>query len=653
MTTTTTVPAVLDKLAGSVPLRILTVQGYSLPIRPLWSEEPLDGRYERLVQYESELREKQRVLPTIKVPTQHLFSTWDWDSTSTTPGSCPSYAFDHPALVVPSQAATTGAVNDRRSTITATGTIAQVMAWERLNLQWNMAALKGQEAAITPVERRCSVLKTVLEHIDVCLNILSIEHHELAAALSGGPPQGQSLMTNPAFLRTWSAFIQSRLQRCSHSYILTKTSDMSRFYAGSAAAGAIAMSNVLISLELVDETLRSTVLLTIWKEACQGWEKLFRAYAEYHESFVYNDQVRLQRLRAVCVHVEAFTAVCNHSQTGILAGLQESCRERLDHMVRHAESVILADPATLADLEVQDPPPITPRFYHPDGHNGGYYYDKFSLKRVFEEERDGNKPSRTYVKLRDSSGPTITAPKPNAKPDQNASKPETMIPPLDLVEACQEAKQGHKWVLVAIYANNAPSLAFRQAITTNEFIADTIRHGFVLRHRPANHAQSFVADYGVTQFPFVAIFEPHSMTIRWSCSDWSESDSLIAERLADKLLNYNGSYDPYEGLADATNVPEGCEPPTHLVFTAGGFRAALQEAEATNRWMLVNLQTDSALASHCLNRDVWRDEAVSSIVKENFVFWQKVCISTFWPLISTNFSFVELSLSTARRIGRG
>jgi Thioredoxin-like len=182
--------------------------------------------------------------------------------------------------------------------------------------------------------------------------------------------------------------------------------------------------------------------------------------------------------------------------------------------------------------------------------------------------------------------------------------------------------------MVVIYSDNSSSSTLRKVVTMNEFICDTIRGGFVLCTRQETQADAFVAEHGVTQFPYVAIIEPLSMSVRWSFSFQCDSESMMTERLADELLRYS-SYDPYEGLV-TTNVPQGCEPPTHLVFTAGGFRAALREAEATDRWMLVNLQSDDALASHRLNRDVWRDDAVESIVKENFVFWQKVRTEKRW-----------------------
>jgi hypothetical protein len=640
---------VIDNLVGPFPLRIRVDMGSS---PPLWR---FDNMPEDCYRYRI-LTEHDRAFP-IYMPRRgndhvpddsYRFSTWEWD-TSTSP------VLENLGLRVAATNDISAIAAGRRPT---TGTEAQVVAWERLNLQWNMAILHGRKVAVTPLERRCSVLKSVLWHIDIYLNILK-EHDQLVAALllsDSGPLQtkGQSLMANQAFLLAWSAFITSRLQWCSHSYIETtvgtRFNEVSKdLYAGSAAAGAIAMASVLTSLKHVDETLSNMALMIKWKEASEGCEVLFKAVAEYHQSFLSTDQIRLQRLRAVCVHSDAFNAICNRSQTGIGASLQESCRERLEGIVRYAkESIVQAGHATPANDEMIDLPHITTWFYHPDSH-GGIHMKKFELTTAVKghfhdrslEKQEPTSMKRAPVTTTEDFGLKKTALKPETKP--------LHLSQLDLVRLCKQARAFHLWVLVVIDSTDASSLALRKVVATNEFITDIISRGFLFCQRQTIEAQPFVADYGVTQFPFVAIFEPHSMKIRWSCSDWGESDSLIAERLADKLLSYNGSYDPYEGLARVINVPEGCEPPTHLVFTAGGFRAALQKAEATNRWMLVNLQSDGALASHCLNRDVWRDETVESIVRENFVFWQKVCFSK--PL-STNVAYFSAAARSLTRLMR-
>ena len=116
-----------------------------------------------------------------------------------------------------------------------------------------------------------------------------------------------------------------------------------------------------------------------------------------------------------------------------------------------------------------------------------------------------------------------------------------------------------------------------------------------------------------------------SQKVRWSLSDSDAASPLVADIIAEACMDLC-SHDAFEGLSGEIrdHTLPGCDPPINLLYTAGGFRAALTEAATVNRWMLVNLQCDDCLASHFLNRDVWRDEMAESLVKENFVFWQKV-----------------------------
>mmetsp|Transcript_19020 Transcript_19020/g.23401 ORF Transcript_19020/g.23401 Transcript_19020/m.23401 type:complete len:560 (-) Transcript_19020:403-2082(-) len=65
-------------------------------------------------------------------------------------------------------------------------------------------------------------------------------------------------------------------------------------------------------------------------------------------------------------------------------------------------------------------------------------------------------------------------------------------------------------------------------------------------------------------------------------------------------------------------------PPVHLIHSAGGFQGARNVAKDSRRWLLVNVQSDSEFACHALNRDVWRNDLVESLVREGFVFWQSV-----------------------------
>lgn len=62
-------------------------------------------------------------------------------------------------------------------------------------------------------------------------------------------------------------------------------------------------------------------------------------------------------------------------------------------------------------------------------------------------------------------------------------------------------------------------------------------------------------------------------------------------------------------------------PPSNLIFP-GNFEQAKDFGKETNKWVLLNLQSDGEFNCHLLNRDTWKDETVSELVRANFVFWQ-------------------------------
>lgn len=41
-----------------------------------------------------------------------------------------------------------------------------------------------------------------------------------------------------------------------------------------------------------------------------------------------------------------------------------------------------------------------------------------------------------------------------------------------------------------------------------------------------------------------------------------------------------------------------------------------------NKWLMINIQNVQDFACQCLNRDVWSNEAVKTIIREHFIFWQ-------------------------------
>ena len=46
---------------------------------------------------------------------------------------------------------------------------------------------------------------------------------------------------------------------------------------------------------------------------------------------------------------------------------------------------------------------------------------------------------------------------------------------------------------------------------------------------------------------------------------------------------------------------------------------------AENKWLMVNVQNVMEFSCQMLNRDIWSNKAIRTIVKEEFIFWQ-VCV---------------------------
>lgn len=52
------------------------------------------------------------------------------------------------------------------------------------------------------------------------------------------------------------------------------------------------------------------------------------------------------------------------------------------------------------------------------------------------------------------------------------------------------------------------------------------------------------------------------------------------------------------------------------------FGQAKESGQLQNKWLMVNIQNVQDFACQCLNRDVWSNEAVKTIIREHFIFWQ-------------------------------
>ena len=54
----------------------------------------------------------------------------------------------------------------------------------------------------------------------------------------------------------------------------------------------------------------------------------------------------------------------------------------------------------------------------------------------------------------------------------------------------------------------------------------------------------------------------------------------------------------------------------------GDFQSARDHASSAKKWLMVNIQDACEFQCQVLNRDVWANEAVKTILREHFIFWQ-------------------------------
>ncbi|XP_061099085.1 UBX domain-containing protein 7 [Conger conger] len=62
-------------------------------------------------------------------------------------------------------------------------------------------------------------------------------------------------------------------------------------------------------------------------------------------------------------------------------------------------------------------------------------------------------------------------------------------------------------------------------------------------------------------------------------------------------------------------------PPIELMHK-GSFETAKDCGQLDNKWLMINIQNVQDFSCQCLNRDVWSNNAVRTIIREHFIFWQ-------------------------------
>ena len=63
----------------------------------------------------------------------------------------------------------------------------------------------------------------------------------------------------------------------------------------------------------------------------------------------------------------------------------------------------------------------------------------------------------------------------------------------------------------------------------------------------------------------------------------------------------------------------------YMLFTSHWFvlhHQAQGKGKLENKWILVNIQNTSEFVCQVLNRDIWKDASIRTLIQKHFIFWQ-------------------------------
>ncbi|GFY48282.1 UBX domain-containing protein 7 [Trichonephila inaurata madagascariensis] len=79
--------------------------------------------------------------------------------------------------------------------------------------------------------------------------------------------------------------------------------------------------------------------------------------------------------------------------------------------------------------------------------------------------------------------------------------------------------------------------------------------------------------------------------------------------------------DNNEQLKKRRTLEDLFRPPLDIMHR-GNFSTARETGNASNRWLMVNIQDSQEFSCQVLNRDVWSNNDVKSLISKHFIFWQ-------------------------------
>ncbi|XP_075717343.1 UBX domain-containing protein 7 [Rhinoderma darwinii] len=70
-----------------------------------------------------------------------------------------------------------------------------------------------------------------------------------------------------------------------------------------------------------------------------------------------------------------------------------------------------------------------------------------------------------------------------------------------------------------------------------------------------------------------------------------------------------------------TTLADLFRPPIDIMHK-GSFETAKECGQLKNKWLMINIQNVQDFACQCLNRDIWSNDSVKSLIRDHFIFWQ-------------------------------
>ncbi|KAJ5079648.1 ubx domain-containing protein [Anaeramoeba ignava] len=79
--------------------------------------------------------------------------------------------------------------------------------------------------------------------------------------------------------------------------------------------------------------------------------------------------------------------------------------------------------------------------------------------------------------------------------------------------------------------------------------------------------------------------------------------------------------EPFDPFSDSPHLKEIFQIPREMVFI-GSLAKAKQKGTEEGKWVLVNIQDPNEFTSSVLNRDIWNNKTIQSIINNHFIFCQ-------------------------------